>query len=182
MENPMALSDTEAGRSVRDPVDARIALTAEVGTGVLRYGIVFLLVVIGAAKYFAFEAEGIKPLVEHSPFLSWMLGAFGVQGTSNIIGTFEIVTGLAIASRRFWPALSAVGSAAGVVIFLTTLSFLFSTPGALSLKHPAGGFLMKDIVLLGACIATAAEAWAAARARRAARTAHPLPMQVTRTA
>ncbi len=138
----MASSDTEAGRSGRSPVDARIALTAEVGTGVLRYGIVFLLVVIGAAKYFAFEAQGIEPLVENSPFLSWMLGVFGVQGTSSVIGTMEILTGLAIASRRFTPALSAIGSAAGVVIFCTTLSFLFTTPGALSLKSPAGGFLM----------------------------------------
>ena len=51
---------------------------------------------------------------------------------------------------------------------LLLLSFLFSTPGALSLKHPAGGFLMKDVVLLGACVATAAEALRAARAKRAA--------------
>ena len=32
-----------------------------------------------------------------------MLGAFGVRGTSNIIGTVEIATGLAIASRPFAP-------------------------------------------------------------------------------
>ncbi len=178
----MASSETQAGRTARNAVDARIGLTAEVGTGVLRYGIVFLLVVIGFAKYFAFEAEGIKPLVENSPFLSWMLGAFGVQGTSSIIGTFEILTGLAIASRRVTPALSALGSAAGVVIFLTTLSFLFSTPGALSLKHPAGGFLMKDIVLLGACIATAAEAYAAARLQRAGRSPAPVSLPLSRTA
>lgn len=148
--------------------DHHVARLEDAGIGVLRYGIVFLLVTIGAAKYFAFEAEAIKPLVEHSPFLSWMLGAFGVQGTSSLIGTIEIATGLAIASRPVAPAVSAAGSAAGVLIFLTTLSFLFSTPGALSLKHPAGGFLMKDVVLLGACIVTAAEALGAARARRAA--------------
>jgi len=149
------------------PIDARIARIEDAGIGVLRYGIVFLLVTIGAAKYFAFEAEAIEPLVANSPFLSWMLGAFGVQGTSSIIGTIEIATGLAIASRRFAPVVSAVGSAAGIVTFLVTLSFLFSTPGALSLKHPAGGFLMKDVVLLGACVATAAEALRAARAKRA---------------
>jgi uncharacterized membrane protein YkgB len=165
----MPSKDIETSRTGSDPVDARIARIEDAGTGVLRYGIVFLLVVIGAAKYFAFEAEGIKPLVENSPFLSWMLGAFGVQGTSSIIGTIEIAIGLAIASRPFAPAVSAIGSAAGVLTFLTTLSFLFSTPGALSLKHPAGGFLMKDVVLLGACVATAAEALRAARARSAAR-------------
>lgn len=166
----------------KDIEDPRIARIEDVGIGVLRYGIVFLLVAIGAAKYFAFEAEAIKPLVEHSPFLSWMLGAFGVRGTSNVIGTLEIATGLAIASRPLAPTVSAIGSAAGVVTFLTTLSFLFSTPGALSLEHPAGGFLMKDVVLLGACIATAGEALRAARARRSARSGgelHGVPARTT---
>jgi uncharacterized membrane protein YkgB len=174
----MPSKHVEKSHTGNGPADGRIAGIEEVGMGVLRYGIVFLLVVIGAAKYFAFEAEAIKPLVENSPFLSWMLGAFGVQGTSNIIGTLEIAIGVAIATRPFSPTVSAIGSAAGVGIFLTTLSFLFSTPGALSLKHPAGGFLMKDIVLLGACIATAAEALKAARARgavRAERTAPTVP-------
>ncbi len=178
----MRSSHTEATPNVRDPVETRIAAVEQLGTGVLRYGIVFLLVVIGTAKFFAFEAEGIKPLVEHSPFLSWMLSAFGVQGASSIIGSLEILTGLAIASRPFAPRVSAVGSVAGVFTFLTTLSFLFSTPGALSLKHPAGAFLMKDIVLLGACIATAAEAFRAARAGSSARAAQPMPMPITRTA
>lgn len=178
----MRFSHTEASGAVRDPVDARIAQAKEIGTGVLRYGVVFLLVAIGTAKYFAFEAENIKPLVENSPFLSWMLSAFGVQGTSSIIGTLEIATGLAIASRRLAPTVSAVGSVAGVVIFLTTLSFLFSTPGALSLKHPAGAFLMKDIVLLGACIVTAAEAFHAVRARSRGRAERQMPVPVARTA
>ncbi len=165
----MPSQDIETSRTGSDFVDLRIARIDAIGTGVLRYGVVFLLVAIGAAKYFAFEAEGIKPLVENSPFLSWMLGAFGVRGASSIIGTLEIAIGLAIASRPFAPAASAIGSAAGVVTFLTTLSFLFSTPGALSLKHPATAFLMKDVVLLGACIVTGAEALRAARPGRAGR-------------
>ena len=179
----MPSMDNDTTRSIGDATDARIARLERVGTGVLRYGVVFLLVVIGAAKYFAFEAEGIKPLVEHSPFLSWMIKAFGVQGASNVIGTIEIAIGLAIASRPFAPVVSAIGSAAGVVTFLTTLSFLFTTPGALSPQNPANGFLMKDVVLLGACIATAAEAHKAARARSAGRAARPISrMPATGTA
>jgi uncharacterized membrane protein YkgB len=179
----MASREIETSRIGRDLTDVRIAWIEGVGTAVLRYGIVLLLVVIGAAKYFAFEAEAIQPLVANSPFLSWMLGAFGVQGTSNVIGTLEIAIGLAIASRPVAPTVSAIGSAAGVAVFLTTLSFLFSTPGALSLKHPAGGFLMKDVVLLGACIATAAEALRAARARSVTRSERPAPgVPATRTA
>jgi reactive chlorine resistance protein C len=178
----MRSSHDEVSPAVRDPVESRIERAEELGTGVLRYGVVFLLVVIGTAKYFAFEAEGIQPLVEHSPFLSWMLGAFGLRGASSVIGTLEILTGLAIASRRFAPMLSALGSAAGVVTFLTTLSFLFSTPGALSLRHPAGAFLMKDVVLLGACVVTAAEAFRAARARGEARPGLPLAVPARHTA
>jgi uncharacterized membrane protein YkgB len=157
-------------------VDGRIAQLEDAGVAVLRYGVVFLLVVIGAAKYFAFEAQAIEPLVANSPLLSWMLGVFGLQGTSNLIGTAEIAIGIAMAARPVAPALSAIGSLAGVGVFLTTLSFLFTTPGALSLKHPAGGFLVKDVVLLGACLATAAEALRAARAaRRGARQPHGVP-------
>jgi reactive chlorine resistance protein C len=167
----------------KSPIDARIARAEDVGIGVLRYGVVFLLVAIGAAKYFAFEAEGIRPLVENSPFLSWMLGAFGVRGAASLIGTMEIVIGLAIASRPLAPDISAVGSALGVLTFLTTLSFLFSTPGALSLKHPAAAFLLKDIVLLGACITTGAEALREARARAASREEARVPaVFVTRAA
>lgn len=170
----MVSRDHEATRSAGDATAARIGQLERVGTGVLRYGVVFLLVVIGAAKYFAFEAEGIRPLVEHSPFLSWMITAFGVQGASNVIGTIEIAIGLAIASRPIAPTVSAIGSGLGVVTFLTTLSFLFTTPGALSPQNPANGFLMKDLVLLGACISTAAEALRAARARGAGRAARPI--------
>jgi uncharacterized membrane protein YkgB len=130
----------------------------DVGTGVLRYGLVFLLIVIGSTKFFAFEANGIHPLVAHSPFLNWMYQILGVQGVSNFFGLFEITTGILIALRRFSPRASAIGSLAGIVIFLTTLSFLFTTPGALAPGSDVGGFLMKDVILLGAAVLTAGEA------------------------
>jgi uncharacterized membrane protein YkgB len=116
-------------------------------------------------QFTPWEAAAIEPLVSNSPFLSWLPKVLGLRGASDLIGAIEIATGIAIAARRFSPAVSAIGSLAGAGTFLTTLSFLFSTPGALSPMHPASGFLMKDIVLLGACLATAAEAARAARAR-----------------
>jgi uncharacterized membrane protein YkgB len=153
-----------------DGAAASIARLERAGTFVLRYGIVLLLLVFGAAKFFTFEAQGIKPLVENSPFLSWMLGAFGLRGTSDVIGIIEIAIGLAIASRSVAPIVSAIGSAAGTLMFLITLSFLFSTPGALAPTHPANSFLVKDLILLGGCLATCAEALRAARERRGERT------------
>ena len=141
----------------------RIAIAETAGTAILRYAVAFLLLFIGGLKFFAFEANAIQPLVANSPFLSWMYAIFSVQGASSFIGTTEIVTGLLIASRRFSPMASAVGSAIAVLIFATTLSFLFSTPGALSPMHPAFGFLVKDLVLLGASVASGAEALRAAQ-------------------
>jgi uncharacterized membrane protein YkgB len=146
----------EAERSATEATwDGRLT---NIGTGVLRYGLVFLPIVIGSMKFFAFEARGIQPLVAHSAFLNWMYHVLGVQGVSNFFGLVEITTGILIALRRFSPKASAVGSLAGILIFLITLSFLFTTPGALAPGSDVGGFLMKDTVLLGAAIYTAGEA------------------------
>ncbi|HVY31083.1 MAG TPA: DUF417 family protein [Polyangiaceae bacterium] len=131
------------------------------GVAVLRYGLVFLLVMWGGFKFAAFEAEGIKPLISHSPLLSWLYSVTSVQGASNIIGVTEITTGLLMASRRWLPKLSGYASLAASGIFLTTLSFLVTTPGALEPSNPWGGFLMKDILLLGAALFSAGEALAA---------------------
>jgi reactive chlorine resistance protein C len=84
------------------------------------------------------------------------------QGVSNLIGTVEVITGMLIALRPISPNVSAVGSIAGIVIFVVTLSFLVTTPGVLAPDSPAGGFLIKDIVLLGASLYTAGEALRAA--------------------
>lgn len=42
------------------------------GAFLARYGLVLVLGWIGAMKFTAYEAEGIKPLVETSPLMSWM--------------------------------------------------------------------------------------------------------------
>jgi|SRR5215469_1953093 len=132
------------------------------GTGILRYGLVFLLIGIGSTKFFEFEARAIQPLVAHSPFASWLYPALGLRGASNLFGLLEVTTGILIALRPVSPRLSAVGSFAGIAVFLTTLSFLFTTPGALAPGSDVGGFLIKDIVLLGAAVYTAGEALRAA--------------------
>ncbi|HET9625817.1 MAG TPA: DUF417 family protein [Kofleriaceae bacterium] len=139
-----------------------------IGIGFLRYGVVFLLVMIGLMKFTKEEAEGIKDFVANSPFMSWMYGAFGEQGASNVIGVIEIIAGVLMALRRWKPGLSGIGSLMASVTFLVTLSFLFTTPNALAPNSPYGGFLMKDIVLFGAALYTAGEALLAAAARKAA--------------
>ena len=139
------------------------------GAATLRYGLALVLLWIGAMKFTAYEAEGISPFVENSPLFAWTYPVFGKQGLSNVLGVVEIAIGLMIAARAFAPSVSAVGSLLAVGMFLSTLSFLITTRGAwlegtvLGLSVP-GQFLLKDVVLLGAALWSAAEAWKAARA------------------
>ncbi len=131
----------------------------------IRYGLVLVIGWIGAMKFTSYEAHGIQPLVAHSPLLGWMYKLLSVQAFSNLLGIVEIAIAALIALRPLSAKLSAIGSAAAVLMFLTTLSFLFSTPGwepslggFPALSALPGQFLLKDIVLLGAAVSTFAEA------------------------
>jgi uncharacterized membrane protein YkgB len=134
------------------------------GTYVSRYGLVITLLSIGVLKFTAGEAQGIQPLVANSPLMFWLYRIFSLQGVSNLIGLIEIVVALLLALRPFSARLSFLGSIGAVITFVLTVSFLFSTPGAFQFSHgfpllgDAGQFLIKDLVLLGASIWTAAEA------------------------
>jgi reactive chlorine resistance protein C len=129
-----------------------------IGLGVSRYGLAMLLLLIGGYKFFAFEAEGIRPLVGSSPLLSWLYRVFDVRGVAALFGTFEVAIGALICARRWVPRVSGYASLAAGGMFLITLSFLVTTPGALSPTSPFQQFLLKDLVLLGAALFTAAEA------------------------
>ncbi len=128
---------------------------APTGLFILRYGLVFLLVAIGIMKFFEFEAIAIRPLVENSPLMSWMIDLFGLRGASALIGISELIIGGMMLTRRWFPRVSGYGSLAAAATFLVTLSFLFTTPNAPT------GFLLKDLILFGAALSTAAEAFKA---------------------
>ena len=135
-----------------------------VGIHVSRNGLVITLLLIGVLKFTADEAQGIQPLVANSPLMFWLYRIFSLQGVSNLIGLIEIVVALLIALRPWSARLSFIGSIGAVITFIVTVSFLFSTPGAFHFSNGfpllgnAGQFLIKDLVLLGASIWTAAEA------------------------
>lgn len=132
-----------------------------VGGLILRYGVVLLLVVYGLAKWTRAEALAIQPLVAHSPLTSWLYRVTDLQRGSEILGVVELTTAALMALRPFSPRLSALGSLLATAMFLTTLSFLVTTPG---LDPGTGGFLTKDLILLGAAVWTAGEALRAAPA------------------
>jgi uncharacterized membrane protein YkgB len=155
---------TSAGRRP----DAGPRALGAAGTSVTRYGLVLVLLGIGGMKFTAYEAEGIRPFVENSPLLAWTYPLLGVRGLSDLLGAVEIAVAALIALRPWRPKLSAVGSLLAAGMFLTTLSFLATTPAAWAAEAggfpviaATGQFLLKDVVLLGAALWTAAEAWRA---------------------
>ena len=123
-------------------------------------------------KFTTYEAEGIRPFVANSPLMSWVYGLMSVRGFSAVLGVVEVGIALLIAARPFAPRACALGSLLAVGMFLTTLSFLCTTPGVWeqSLGFPAlsgkpGQFLLKDLALLGISLWSLGEAWkASARA------------------
>jgi reactive chlorine resistance protein C len=149
-----------------------------IGTHVTRYGLVVVLLWIGGMKFTTYEAEGIKPMVANSPLMGWVYGVMSVTAFSALLGVIEIAIAALIAVRPVWPVGSAVGSGLAVGMFLTTFSFLFTTPGwepslggFPAVSAMPGQFVLKDIVLLGVALWTAGEALSAARTGRAAASA-----------
>ena len=149
----------------RQAGQARVAaLLSTIGGIILRYGIVLFLVVFGLAKWTEAEALAIQPMVAHSPLLFWLYQLTDVQHGSEIIGVVELTIAALMAVRPFRPFFSAIGSLLAIPMFLTTLSFLVTTPG---LGPSDGGFLLKDLILLGAVCWAAGEALQAATLQRA---------------
>jgi uncharacterized membrane protein YkgB len=146
------------------PIGIRRIELGALGITVLRYSLVGILLYFGLFKFTPTEARAIQPLVEHSPLISWLYAFLSVDAVSRVIGITELAIAGLILARPWWPSLSAVGSLAAIVMFATTLSFLLTTPGMWQVvdgfpaPSAAGGFLLKDVFLLGAAIATAGEA------------------------
>jgi len=160
---------------------ATAAVTAEhpvatVGRYLVRYALVVVIAWIGALKYGGYEAAAIHPLIANSPIFSWLDNIFSVRAFAAVLGSLEILAALLIAIRPLAPRLSALGSAAAVLLFVSTLSFLFTTPGVTVasaggfpvLSVLPGQFLLKDLVLVSASLWTLGDSLGAALPWRSA--------------
>ena len=140
-----------------------------VGRGLARYGLVVVVGWIGLMKFTAYEAEGISLYVTNSPLMNWVYDFMSHRGFSAMLGVVEVTVAILIAARPFSPRASALGSALATGMFLTTLSFLFTTPGVWepsaggfpALSGKPGQFLIKDLALLGISLWSLGEAWQA---------------------
>jgi len=96
------------------------------------------------------------------------------EAISHVLGVVEVTIAILIGLRHWSAKASALGGAAAVIMFLTTLSFLFSTPGwepslgGFPSLSVLGEFLLKDVVLLGAALWSLGEAWTNCRVGRQA--------------
>lgn len=143
------------------------------GNLIIRYGLAAIFIWIGILKFTEYEAAGIQPLVENSPLLSWIYQLLSVRNFSDILGVIEILIGLLIAMSSVSPKLSTIGSIGAIILFITTLSFMLSTPGVIQPEYSfpfispmPGQFLAKDILLLGASVWTAGDSLSMAQLKK----------------
>ena len=103
--------------------------------------------------------------------MSWLYDFLSFNAVANSLGSVEIIAAALIAIYPLWPRISAIGSVLAVVLFLGTLSFLFTTPGVADTF--ADGFPVlsanpgqcKDLVLIGVALWTLGDSLDTARTR-----------------
>ncbi|EPR66380.1 DUF417 family protein [Cyclobacterium qasimii] len=122
-----------------------------IGYNIGVFGTALILIWIGLFKFTPTEATAIKPLVENHFAMNWLYSFLSLQAVSNLIGLSEIVIGALLFGSLFWPQLGKIAGIGSAVIFITTLSFLITTPGVWKLVDGfpiTDFFLIKDIPYL----------------------------------
>lgn len=138
---------------------------AERGSGsyralaILRWVMGLIFLCFGIQKFTPQSAQGIAVFISNSPFIGW-LSLFGVRGEAYLLGVVELCIALFFALGAFVRLFSALAALLGVMTFLITWSFFFTTPGVVKWSistdpiawNLMGEFLFKDIVLLSVCL------------------------------
>ena len=141
----------------RDHAEHLLAYAEPVSRAGLYMSLAIIYAWFGGMKFTAYEAQGLVPLVENSPLVGWFYALLSVRGFSTFLGFVEVSIGLLIALRLASPIFSAAGGVLSAGLFVTTLSFMISTPDVVvpELGFPAisvapGQFLLKDVGLFAA--------------------------------
>ena len=129
--------------------------TQQIGNLISKAGLVLVLLWIGIYKFTPSEAKLIEHLLVNSPLFSWQLAIFPLETLSKIIGVIEIIVALLILLEFRFNRLAQVGYLVAVIMFLSTLSFLFTTPDTFKVSDGiliTNWFILKDIIFLGFCV------------------------------
>lgn len=145
----------------------------EVPPLIARYGLVIVIAWFGAMKFTHYEAFGISPLVEQSPFMGWLYGVMSIDAFGRLLGIAELCAAALLAVKPWFPRVAVLGGIFATLFFLGTLSFMFTTSGigeptagGFPVLSPNGEFLMKDIALLGLSVWLLSDAMEAAHRNR----------------
>jgi reactive chlorine resistance protein C len=139
--------------------------TTAVAALVARYGLVIVIAWFGAMKFTHYESQGISHWVANSPLLSWVYNIMSIDAFGRLNGSIELIVAALLAVKPWFPKASVVGGIFASLFFVTTLSFMITTPGVS--EASAGGFpvlsadgefLMKDIANLGLALWLLADA------------------------
>lgn len=119
------------------------------------FGLVLILLWLGIYKFTATEAAEIEPLVAYHPLMSWMYEVMSLQTVSNVVGFAEIIVGVALIVGLFVKRVGYWSGIAAAVIFVVTISFIFTTPDMWEVIEGVpltDFFLLKDILMLAVAI------------------------------
>ena len=137
-----------------------------------RYGLVIVLAWFGAMKFTSYESHGISHWVANSPLLSWVYNIMSIDAFGRLNGSIELIVAALLAVKPWFPKASVLGGVFASLFFVTTLSFMVTTPGVgeasaggFPVLSADGEFLMKDIANLGLALWLLADAIDAIRRR-----------------
>jgi uncharacterized membrane protein YkgB len=118
-------------------------------------GMIVMLLWAGKFKMTAPGAEGIVPLVSHSPLTSWQFKVFGPYILGDMIGATEWTAAILLIIGYFKPKAGILGGIILVGMFFTTSTMLITTPddtivvNGIHYMNNLGLFLFKDIISFG---------------------------------
>lgn len=133
-------------------------MSERLGEEALRWSLVVIFLFFGVAKFAAYEAAGVATIAKDYWLFFWLYPLGGEQFASNVIGTIELSTALMLALGSRFTVASLIGGLMGVCTFLVTLSFMLIAPTTFEEGYgfpflgSSGQFLLKDLVLLAACL------------------------------
>jgi reactive chlorine resistance protein C len=121
-------------------------------------GVALVLTWIGIFKFTPTEAKAIKPLVENSPFISWLYAYLSELTVSKLIGVIEIIIGIGLAFSLCVPQIGLLAGGFSAITFVMTISFIFTTPNAIEKVDGIwlpDAFILKDFMALGISLTVA---------------------------
>ena len=152
--------------------ELRNSRTTAIAALVARYGLAIVLAWFGAMKFTSYESHGISHWVANSPLLSWAYNIMSIDAFGRLNGSIELIVAALLAVKPWFPKASVVGGIIASLFFVTTLSFMVTTPGVgeasaggFPVLSADGEFLMKDIANLGLALWLLADAIDATRRR-----------------